>query len=463
MDRNILNEINRFREISNLSLIKEQREEITTSIELKNYLGEELYEDIKSFLEVDIVYNNELDKAKTIKCGQAKNVGAERIKVELSLECDRDELIMITKAPSLVVKGANMAKRDNTVNIMLSKSTVTKMQSAQIKINGESPSNFQITTTVGDLLDGKKFSPITISPKDLYGSEILDTNIDVTIYHNDTPIKIPNKDFGYRDDVNNNTYYFAKAIDKDKQTSIINAESKLQKAYKEKLYGEVIPSAIEFEVKGQNINYDTKRFIDEDGNIKYLTTAISTVESLSDKGSSQNNTGEDGNNTPQDAETQGNTTQDTETQGDTTQDTETQGDTTQDTETQGDTSTDTEEGGDEERDIKTVMSDESKKIKEEEGYVPTDMPNTWKDKILDGNKRVIMKGSHGYEKKYPDVMKSIAWVQNKLKDSSASNLKVDGYFGNNTKSAVVDYQNANDLSPADGKVGKNTLSKLLES
>ena len=194
-----------------------------------------------------------------------------------------------------------------------------------------------------------------------------------------------------------------------------------------------------------------------------VSTVTLEKEENSQSGDSNSDTETQGAET-QGTETQGTETQGAETQGAETQGTETQGAETQGDETQGDTSTDTEESGDEEKDIKTVMSDESKKIKEEEGYVPENMPNAWKDKILDGNKRVLMKGSHGYEKKYPDVMKSIAWVQNKLKNTPEENggtpdLKVDGYFGNNTKSAVEKYQDKNDLT-VDGKVGKNTLGKL---
>jgi len=468
MDKKLLYEINRFREISGLSLIKEQKEEITTSIELKNYLDEEVYESIKRSLAVVIVYDNKLNKAKTIECGETKNVGAEGVKVELSLECDNSELIMITKAPASVVVGANTFKRNKSVKIMLSESSKTQMESAKIKINGESPSNFQINTTVGDLLDRKEFEPITISPSDLYGPDILDTNIDVTIFHNDTPIKIPNKDFGYRDDVNNNTYYFARAISVDNQISISKAQSELQKAYKEKLYGENIPSAVEYEVEGQNINYDTKRFIDEDGNIKYLTTAISTVESLYDKGSSQNNTGEDGNNTPQDNETQVDTPQDTETQGDTPQDTETQGDTSQDTETQGDTSQDTEtqdnESGEQnnEQDKKTIILKERDRIKEE--GAPDNLPDNWFDGIANRG-WILTKGTHGYEPKIDNTMKAIAWLQNKLKSNGDDDLAVDGLFGDNTKQSVKDFQKKSgfDERGQDGKVGKNTLAKLLES
>jgi hypothetical protein len=470
MDKKLLYEINRFREISGLGLIKEQREEITTSIELKNYLGEEVYESVKSFLEVVIVYNDELNNSKTIKCGRTRNVGAERIKVELTLECDSSELIMITKAPTSVVTGAQVTKRKKPVKIMLSQTTVTKMESAQIKINGESPSNFQITTTVGDLLDGKKFEPITISPKDLYGPEILDKK-EVIIYHDNTPIKIPNKDFGYVDK-NNNTYYFARDISLDNQISISKAQSKLQNAYKEKFYGEDIPSAVKLEPVGQTINYDTKKFMDKDGNIKYLTTVISTVESLSDKGSSQNNTGEDGNNTPQDTETQvdatqGTETQGTETQGDETQGDETQGDETQGTETQGDTTQDTETQDDEsgeqnnEQDKKTIILKERDRIKEE--GAPDSLPDNWNDGITNRG-WILTKGTHGYEPKIDNTMKAIAWLQNKLKSNGDDDLAVDGLFGDNTKQSVKEFQKKSgfDVKGQDGKVGKNTLAKLRE-
>lgn len=217
MDKKLLYEINRFREISGLGLIKEQRKEITTSIELKNYLDDEEYELIKKELEILIIPDDNMEKSKTIKCGRTKTVKVKvgegimsaNIEVELSLECDTNELVMMTKGSGTAFPAARGVS-NKSIKIMLTQSTAIMMETAQIKINGESPSNFQITTTVGDLLKGKKFEPITISPKDLYGPEILDTNTDVTIYHDNSAIKIPNKDFGYRDNVNNNTYYFVR-------------------------------------------------------------------------------------------------------------------------------------------------------------------------------------------------------------------------------------------------------------
>lgn len=50
-----------------------------------------------------------------------------------------------------------------------------------------------------------------------------------------------------------------------------------------------------------------------------------------------------------------------------------------------------------------------------------------------------------------------AWVQNKL---SMEKCQVDGYFGVNTKQAVIEFQ-SNKLLNGDGIVGKKTWSKLL--
>lgn len=83
-------------------------------------------------------------------------------------------------------------------------------------------------------------------------------------------------------------------------------------------------------------------------------------------------------------------------------------------------------------------------------------PENWKEGI--NNKGwVIMKGSHGYEGKIPDTKKAIEFIQTKV---GLSGDDVDGLYGSNTAKKVWNYQENNGLKP-DGKVGKNTLAKML--
>ncbi|MEG0324226.1 MAG: peptidoglycan-binding domain-containing protein, partial [Raoultibacter sp.] len=46
-----------------------------------------------------------------------------------------------------------------------------------------------------------------------------------------------------------------------------------------------------------------------------------------------------------------------------------------------------------------------------------------------------------------------------LRNTKQSQITVDGYFGQNTKNAVIKFQNANNLSP-DGRVGPLTKNAL---
>ena len=83
-------------------------------------------------------------------------------------------------------------------------------------------------------------------------------------------------------------------------------------------------------------------------------------------------------------------------------------------------------------------------------------PENWKEGI--NNKGwVLMKGSHSHEGKIPDTKKAIEFIQTKV---GLSGDDVDGLYGSNTAKKVWDYQENNELKP-DGKVGKNTLSKML--
>jgi hypothetical protein len=83
-------------------------------------------------------------------------------------------------------------------------------------------------------------------------------------------------------------------------------------------------------------------------------------------------------------------------------------------------------------------------------------PENWKEGI--NNKGwVIMKGSHGHEGKIPDTKKAIEFIQTKV---GLSGDDVDGLYGSNTAKKVWNYQENNGLKP-DGKVGKNTLAKML--
>lgn len=81
------------------------------------------------------------------------------------------------------------------------------------------------------------------------------------------------------------------------------------------------------------------------------------------------------------------------------------------------------------------------------------LPENWKNGIL--NKGwVLMKGSHAQDEKYQGAKDAIKFVQDKV------GVKADGLFGPKTESAVEEYQDENSLN-VDGKVGKNTLSKML--
>lgn len=83
-------------------------------------------------------------------------------------------------------------------------------------------------------------------------------------------------------------------------------------------------------------------------------------------------------------------------------------------------------------------------------------PENWKEGI--NNKGwVLMKGSHGHEGKIPDTKKAIEFIQTKV---GLSGDDVDGLYGSNTAKKVWNYQENNGLKP-DGKVGKNTLAKML--
>lgn len=83
-------------------------------------------------------------------------------------------------------------------------------------------------------------------------------------------------------------------------------------------------------------------------------------------------------------------------------------------------------------------------------------PENWKEGI--NNKGwVLMKGSHGHEGKIPDTKKAIEFIQAKV---GLSGDDVDGLYGSNTVKKVWNYQENNGLKP-DGKVGKNTLAKML--
>lgn len=85
-----------------------------------------------------------------------------------------------------------------------------------------------------------------------------------------------------------------------------------------------------------------------------------------------------------------------------------------------------------------------------------EFPENWKEGI--NNKGwVLMKGSHGYEGKIPDTKKAIKFIQTKV---GLSGDDVDGLYGSNTAKKVWNYQENNELKP-DGKVGKNTLAKML--
>jgi hypothetical protein len=81
------------------------------------------------------------------------------------------------------------------------------------------------------------------------------------------------------------------------------------------------------------------------------------------------------------------------------------------------------------------------------------MPQNWIDGI---NKKgwLIQKGTHGYEGKIPNTKDAIKIIQKIVGASS------NGIFGAETEKKVKEWQTNNGLKP-DGKVGKNTLSKML--
>jgi hypothetical protein len=86
----------------------------------------------------------------------------------------------------------------------------------------------------------------------------------------------------------------------------------------------------------------------------------------------------------------------------------------------------------------------------------TENVQKWVGKVNGGAGWVVMKGSHGLEtqEQYSGVKDVIKIIQCKV------GADVDGIFGPNTETKVKDYQRENDLT-VDGKVGKNTLTKMM--
>ena len=98
--------------------------------------------------------------------------------------------------------------------------------------------------------------------------------------------------------------------------------------------------------------------------------------------------------------------------------------------------------------------------------------NSW-NKILEVNKDIAAGNNPDVSTKYPGVVlkngstgDSVRCIQSYLntisaKTGSSQSITVDGQYGNATTTMVLQFQAANGLT-ADGKVGSNTWSKLIE-
>ena len=235
MDKNILNEINRFREISGLNVIEEQfgKETIETVIKLDNKLNSNEFEQAKKGLEIIIIVNNNLNKAKTIKCGETKTVRESGIKIELDLNCEQSEITMLTKVPAV----AKMAQgtSQTPVVIMLSQTSVTAMNTLDIKINDSDPARFKINTTVADLIAEKEIEPITISKENKFD---LNSGVDL-----DTPdggekihVKTGKKGYATNSPYQGKIYYIGRGVSKDSTIANSQAYHNLTMDYKRELY-----------------------------------------------------------------------------------------------------------------------------------------------------------------------------------------------------------------------------------